>query len=256
MREKGISAITIGTNSVTSQEAIDLAEAQNDVYATVGFHPGNLTSSYEDPHETRDPNPYSADRIRSLAESSKRVVAIGEVGLDYSRLNEHPNPEQAKDIQRIAFVEQIGIACALDLPLVIHVRDAFDDLISILSSEIDTRGSVPFVIHCFTGDWTLAERLLNLGGYLSFTGIVTFKPRAKDDPELHVHRVIERMPLDRIMLETDAPWLAPDPHRGQQNEPVYVEFIAQKVADLRHLSLKEIAEQTTKNATDFFNLPI
>jgi TatD DNase family protein len=187
--------------------------------------------------------------MAAIARSSKRVVAIGEIGLDYHHIDPELDQEDARERQKSAFREQIALASELDLPVVIHCRDAMDDVIEILK---ETR--VRAVMHCFTGSWKMASQLLDLGCFLSFTGNITFKPRTSDDPEEHVHRVIERMPLDRCMIETDAPWLAPVPHRGKRNEPIYVEFVAEKIAELRDKPVQAILEQTTKNAMSFFRL--
>lgn len=252
MNEKGMKAITIGTNAVTSKQAIELAENYSDVYATVGYHPGNIMSEYEDPNELRDTEPYNKTIISEIAHSSDRVVAIGEIGLDYSRLDQHEDQNFVKKEQKRCFQEQIAIARELNIPVVIHCRDAFDDLIDVLIGEKDSGYPVKGVIHCFTESWIVAEKLLDLGLYLSFTGIITFKPRSKDDPELHMHRVIERMPLERMMIETDAPWLTPDPHRGERNEPIFVEFVAKRISELRSIPFEEVMRQTTMNARDFF----
>jgi TatD DNase family protein len=254
MKKRGVKAITVGTNAITSKQAINLAEHHADVYATVGYHPGNILSEYEDSNELKDKDPYRKLTMEKIANSSDRVVAIGEIGLDYSRLDQHQDPNFVKAEQKRCFLEQVSLAKKLDLPVVIHCRDAFNDLIDVLTAEKDSGYPVKGVIHCFTESWDVAEKLLDLGLYLSFTGIVTFKPRSKDDPEGHVHRVIERMPLERMMIETDAPWLSPDPYRGDRNEPIFVEYIAKKIAERRSKTLEHIANVTTRNAIEFFQL--
>ncbi len=255
MREKNIAAITVGTSARTSEQGIRFAETQDDVWTTVGYHPEHLTSSFHDasegPVETFD-----ADEIRRLAQSSKKVVAIGETGLDFFRIDKDRDLEEAHRVQEYAFREHLKIAHELQKPLVIHCRDAFKRLAEIVQDEQTNGHRVKGVVHCFTGSWEEAKPLLDLGLHLSFTGIVTFAPKKTDDPEKHVHRVIERMPIERLLVETDAPWLAPIPHRGEQNEPTYVEFIAQKIAELRHASLDEIAKQTTENAVRVFGLTL
>ena len=255
MREKNIWAITIGTNAVTSKGAINLAESEPDVFASVGFHPANLTSVTPADIEERDPEPYSIDRMKSLADSSKLVVGIGEIGLDYHHIDPNLDPNDAKDLQKKAFIEQVRMAADLDLPIIIHCRDAFDDLITVLRDLAYQGIVIKGVVHCFTENWERAQALLDVGLHLSFTGIVTFKPRTSDDPEQHVHRVIERMPLERIMVETDAPWLSPEPFRGKRNEPAFVEHISDKIAELRGISPEEAARATTENAIRLFSLP-
>ncbi len=246
--------VTVGTNTTTSRGAIESAHAFPGVFACVGYHPNVFTSSYEDPDEPRDTEPYSVELLEKIATSSPRVVALGETGLDYYRMDEGMDPEEGKRRQKDAFLDHIALGRKLDLPVVIHCRDAFEDLIRILSEQKAKGVAIRGVIHCFTGDWALARQLLDLGLHLSFTGIITFKPRSADDPEAHVHRVIERMPIERMMVETDAPWLAPEPHRRERNEPSYVIHVAERIAQLRGVSVDEICLATTENAVRFFKL--
>jgi TatD DNase family protein len=252
MREKNVWTVTVGTNMATSRGAIRLAERAAGVFAAVGYHPGNLTSPQEDGEQEIDTEPYHIAAMREIATSSERVVAMGEIGLDYAYIDQ-TDVKSAVKKQTDAFLEQMSLAADLDLPVIIHCRDAFDDLTTLLRN-MDASARPKAVVHCFTQPWELAERLLDLGLFLSFTGNITFKPRKTDDPALHVHRVIERMPLDRIMIETDAPWLAPVPHRGKRNEPVFVKHVANKIAELRNVPPEEIAKTTTENAMGFFSL--
>lgn len=254
MEEKGMATITVGTNGLTSNQAIDLAEKYPRVFASVGFHPGNLDTAHEDPAEPRDETPYSIDRMREIAQSSKRVVAIGEIGLDYSRLPKDGDVEAYKDRQRIVFLEQFHLAQELELPAIIHCRDAFDDLLVLLADEQNAGKNLRAVIHCYTGDWALAQKLLDLGLFISFTGIITFPTKKSQDPETDTKRVVERMPLESMMIETDAPWLAPVPHRGKQNEPPYVEYVAETIANLRGISKEEVMSMTAKTAERFFGI--
>lgn len=246
--------VTVGTNGKTSRGAIEAAQTFPGVFACVGYHPNVFTSSYEDPDEPQDTEPYSVELLEKIATSSPRVVALGETGLDYYRMDEGLDPEEGKQRQKNAFLDHVSLGRKLDLPIVIHCRDAFEDLIRILSEQREKGVKIQGVIHCFTGDWTLAQRLLDLGLFLSFTGIITFKPRSLDDAEAHVHRVIERMPIERMMVETDAPWLAPEPYRGKRNEPAYVIYVAEQIAKLRGIPLDEICKTTTENAMRFFKL--
>ncbi len=253
MREEGVWGITIGTSGRTSLAGIELAKQQDDVWATVGYHPEHLTSSYIDEHEG-EPEKYSIEEIKEIATSSKKVVGIGETGLDFYRIDEDRDVENAKFIQTQALQEHIALGDELNLPLVIHCRDAFQELARVISDERRSGKKIKGVVHCFTGTWEEAEPLLDLGLHLSFTGIITFPPKKNDDPETHVHRVIERMPMERMLVETDAPWLAPVPYRGKQNEPAYVKYVAQKIAELRNTSFDEIAEKTTQNARKLFGI--
>lgn len=256
MREKGVWGMTVGTNITTSKSGVAFAEQHPDIFATVGYHPEHLTSSYVDEHEPHDPLPYSIDSIAEIAKSgSKKIVAIGETGLDFFRIDKDRDEQEATQLQEFALRDHIHLADELDLPLVIHCRDAFRRLATIIQSEQEAGKKARGVIHCFTGTWDEAQLLLNLGFHLSFTGIITFPPKKGEDPERSIHRTIERMPIDRMLVETDAPWLTPLPYRGKRNEPTYVEHVAEKIAELRGISLDEVAEQTTKNAVSLFKLP-
>ncbi len=253
MREKGVGTVTIGTTIGSSAECIKFAEAHDNVWASVGYHPEHFTSDYAGAGE-EDKNDYSIDALRDLATSSEKVVAIGETGLDFFRIDQGRDIEIAKAKQEKGFRDHIRLAAELDLALVIHSREAFSRLADIIREEQGNGHQPRTVIHCFTGSWLDAEPLLALGCYLSFSGVITFPPKKTENPDLSVHRVIERIPLDRILIETDAPYLTPVPHRGEKNEPTYVEFIAQKIAELHKLPLTEIAKITTDNAMKAFNL--
>lgn len=253
MRALDVQTVTIGTNQETSKQAIDLAESSDRIFASVAYHPEHLTSTYEDETEGGY-QPFEQDEIKRLAGSSKKVVAIGETGLDYFRMDEGIDIEKGKDRQREVFEWHLDLAAKLHLAVVVHVRDAFNDLIEILARRRSNGYSQNIVIHCFTGNWNDAQKLLDLGCYLSFTGIITFKPRKSDNPEDHMHRVIERMPIERLMIETDAPWLSPEPHRGDRNEPGHVQFVAKKVAELRGSVIEEVQKATFENAIRFFDI--
>jgi TatD DNase family protein len=203
--------------------AIRLADAHAPIYATVGVHPHDASKA-------------SGDTYRGLAEllSHPKVLALGEVGLDYHY------DFSPRDVQRGAFIEQMGIAAGARKPIVIHTREAWDDTLALLEQHWKPTG-LPGIMHCFSGSAAEAERCLALGFYLSFGGIVTF-PKATE-----LQEVARTAPADRILVETDAPFLAPVPKRGKRNEPAYVIETAQKLAALRGESLKTIAEMTTRN---------
>ena len=218
--------ICIGTDADHSRRAIEVAasDARGRVWATVGVHP----------HEAK----YGTDEILPLIDAP-RVVAIGECGLDY--YYEH----SPRDVQRAAFAAQIALARIHDLALVVHTRDAWDETFEILRVE-----QVPerLVFHCFTGGRMEAKRALELGAYLSFSGIVTFK-NADDVREAAV-----LCPADRLLVETDAPYLTPVPHRGATNEPAHVAVVGAALAALRDEGEEQLAVQTSSNATRVFNL--
>lgn len=221
--------VTIGIDVESSQKAVILAEGDPRVYATVGVHP----------HGARLLEASTLNTLRRLARS-KKVVAVGEIGLDYYR------DRQPRSIQQECLRRQIELACELGLTAVFHVRDAHSDFFDIMR---EYEGSLSrAVLHCFSGDWAVAERALQMGFYLSIPGTVTY-PKSEVQQD-----VVRRCPSDRLLLETDAPFLAPVPFRGKDNEPSYVLYTAQKVAQLRETTLDEVAQQTTRNAHTVFGI--
>lgn len=230
-RETGIDRIiTIGCDLSTSQAAVALANRYPFVYATVGVHP----------HEVKHIEDGWYNELRRLAEN-KKVVAFGEVGLDY-----HYNHSSPKE-QRDRFREQIQLARELRLPLVIHTREAQEDTIQILKDERSTE--VGGVFHCFSGDAWLAKDALDLGFYLSFSGILTFQNAGM------LRDIAKTVPLDRILIETDCPYLTPVPHRGKRNEPAFVRHVAETLAAILSVSdLDEIHRLTTENARRLFRI--
>lgn len=255
MRAERIAAVTIGTSLDTSRQGITFAEEAEDVWCTVGLHPEHLTSDYQDPNEGPT-GERAVDRaaLVALARSSKKVVALGETGLDWYRLD--GSAEEGKVKQEAAFQEHLSAAHELDLPLVIHCRDALTRLAEILQAEVAAGRKQRGVVHSFTGTWEEAEPLLELGFFLALNGIATFPAKKGADPMRSLDRVIERIPLDRLVLETDAPYLAPGSKRGKRNEPAYVKEVAEHVAKVRGVGLEAVAEQTTDNAIKLFRLPI
>jgi TatD DNase family protein len=227
-RDAGIGRmVTISTRVKRHDQVRAIAERFDDVFCSIGTHPHY---AHEEPDiGTRD--------LVKLTENP-RVVAIGEAGLDYFRNN---SPREA---QERGFRAHIGAARETGLPLVIHSRDADDDMARILEEE-SGKGAFPVVLHCFTGGRDLAMRAIALGHYISFTGILTFK--ASDA----LRAIAAELPGDRILVETDAPYLAPGPYRGKRNEPAYVVETAKVLARTRGVSLEEITRQTTDN---FFRL--
>lgn len=210
--------INVGCDRNSSLRAIDIAGAHPDVWASVGLHP----------HEAVN----GVDSIRDLIDAP-RVIAIGEAGLDY--YYEH----SPRDTQRIAFAEQIALANEHDLPLIIHTRDAWDDTFAVLR---ETGVPTSVIFHCFTGGPAEARRCLDIGAFLSFSGIVTFK-NATD-----VADAARMCANDRILVETDSPYLAPVPHRGRVNQPANVAVVGTHIADLRSIPVDEFAALTSTNA--------
>jgi TatD DNase family protein len=227
-RESGIGMICVGVDLQTSAEAVGLAEQHENIWASVGLHPNdNLAEVYEN-------TPY-----RELAQSD-RVVAIGEIGLDYYRTTDKLDRERQRD----RFEKQLHLAKDLKKPVIIHCREAHEDMQEMLEAFEGER--IQGVIHSFTGTWGEAERYLQLGFYIGFNGIVTFA-RQYDE-------TLKAIPLDRILLETDAPFLAPEPVRGSRNEPVNLIHIAQKIGEIREVEYELIARTTTENAKRLFGI--
>lgn len=226
MRENGVGlAVCVGVNLEDFHQVLALAETHAELYATVGVHP-----EYSDCEEP------DVARLVDLANHPK-VIAIGETGLDYHWQKDKP------EWQRQRFRTHIQAARRSSKPLVIHMREAFDDTLRLLREEgAETVGGV---MHCFTGNWEVAQRALDLGFYLSFSGIVTFKNA------LDIREVARKAPLDLILVETDAPFLAPVPYRGKRNQPAYVRYVAEEVARLRDIDPAILITATTDN---FFNL--
>ena len=251
--EAGIRMITVGTQKDTSQIAVLTARDFPGVFASVGLHPNHLTAMKFDEDElsikTRSEK-FDEDVYRQLADDSK-VVAIGECGLDYYRLPDNLPPEEVKELQRQTFLGHIKLATDIDLPLIVHCRDAYDDVYSMLHKEIHDGHLVRHgVIHSFCGSWRDAERFLDLGFYIGINGIVTFPPK-KDQTE-SLADVVKKIPPDRLLLETDAPYLTPAPHRGKRNEPAFVLHVAEALASILGLSFAELESRTTKNTVTLF----
>ncbi len=224
-RDAGVvGMITVGCDRATSLAAIDVAARHDDVWATVGLHPHDATNG--------------VDTVADLIDRPG-VVAVGEAGLDY--FYDH----SPRDVQRAAFAAQIQLAHQHDLPLVIHTRDAWDDTFDVLAAE---GAPTHTIFHCFTGGPDEARRCLDLGALVSFSGIVTFASAAD------VQAAAALVPIDRLLIETDAPYLAPVPHRGRPNQPAYVSWTAQFIADLRDTPLGTVAAATTDTARRAFRL--
>jgi TatD DNase family protein len=223
--------ITVGIDVDSSCAAVSLAGRFANVWATVGIHP----------HHAEEAEPENIERIARLAKNrAAKVVAYGEIGLDYAK-NYAP-----RDVQLRAFTVQLEVAKGLGLPVIIHDRDAHEATLGVL------RENAPYpaggVMHCFSGDSRLADRVIELGFLVSIPGIVTFN---KSDT---LQRVARDIPLDHLLLETDGPFLAPVPFRGKINKPEYLLYTARKIAELRGIPLDEIARRTTRNAVKLFRL--
>jgi TatD DNase family protein len=230
--EAGVERIIVvgGAGEMSSNAAaVALAESYANLYATVGMHP----------HDAKQVHEQELRQLKKLSAHSK-VIAVGETGLDYY-YNHSP-----REVQRQVFAQFISLADETELPLVVHERDASNETADLLRGE--GKGKVPGVIHCFTGDYEAARNYLDLGFYLSFTGIITFK---NAEP---LREVVRKVPLDRMLVETDSPYLTPAPHRGKRNEPAYVRRVAETVARIKGVALEEVAYTTTCNARELFRI--
>jgi TatD DNase family protein len=213
--------INIGIDAETTENSISLSEKYPQIKATAGYHPSTV-QKYDEPRFLellRHPN----------------VVAVGEIGLDYYRLYNH------KDLQKKVFEAQVKIAVETGLPIVVHDRDAHDDCLRILQKYSPLR----VVFHCFSGDVRFAERVLSEGWHISITGVITYKNNDLD-------QIVRIIPKAQLMIETDCPYLTPIPYRGKRNSPEYLIYVVQRLAEILQTTPKIIAEQTFKNATDFF----
>lgn len=221
--------ITIADDLTEGEKCLEIAADNADIFCTVGVHP----------HRAKEWNEGDGERLKTMLESSKKVVAVGEIGLDY-----HYDFSPRETQQRV-FREQLSLAKELGLPAVVHCREAIADVRSIVE-EVDAG---PFVLHCCTEKWTDVEWILERGSLLSFTGIATF-PKSTD-----IHETVRNCPLESMMVETDAPYLAPIPHRGKRCEPAHVIDTARFIAKEKGISFEQLNAVATKTTVAFFGLP-
>ena len=227
--EKGVKKIlNISSDMASIDRVIELTEKYDQIYGSVGIQP----------HSAYEFNEEILEKLLNL--KNKKIVAIGEIGLDY-----HYN-FSLPEIQRRVFREQARIAKKMSLPLIIHSREAFEDTINILKEEKATE--VGGIIHCFTEDEKKANTYIKFGFYIGIGGAVTFKNT------IFLQEAVKSIPLEKILLETDCPYMTPAPFRGKRNEPGYLNFIAEKIAELKEIDLEEVINQTDINATKIFNL--
>ncbi len=246
--------VNVGTQKGTSAKAVEIAEKYNEgVYATVGLHPIHTEESYHDAQELSEPffakategftsrsEEFDYEFYKNLGNNEK-VVAIGECGLDYYRLGENTKGSQEK-----AFLAQIKLASELKKPLMIHCRNAYSDLIGLLNNQKSLLRSPAGIVHFMSGTKEDSKELINLDFIFSFGGVVTFV-RNYDE-------VIKFIGLERIVLETDAPYVTPIPHRGKRNEPAYVSYVAEKLGELLDKDLEEVIAKTTENSRNVLKI--
>lgn len=229
LADDGVTRVmNIGANMETSKKAIEIANKYDFIYAAVGVHPC----------DTYDMTDEDIERLRIMAKNNPKVRAIGEIGLDYHFDDTKP------DIQKEWFIKQLHLAKELNMPVVIHDRDSKGDAIEILKREGISNG----VMHCFSGSAETARELVKMGFMISFTGVLTFK---------NARRAVEAcrsIPIERLMIETDCPYMAPEPHRGERNYSGYVKYVARKMAEIKGLSYEETARITMENGLRFYGI--
>lgn len=230
MREAGVSrCVCVGSDLPSSLRCIDLAEKYDFIYAAVGVHP----------HEAKDAPGDYLERLTKLLQHPK-VCALGEIGLDYYY------DFSPRDVQKRVFQEQLDLATELDKPVILHIRDAHGDMYDLLRAR--GKNLPKAVIHCCSASAELVREYLKMGFYISFAGPVTFKKAES------VHLASLAVPLERLLIETDSPYLAPVPMRGRRNEPAHVRFVLEKQAELHGVSAEKLAEITTRNAREFYRI--
>lgn len=226
--------ISAGYSLEGSTKAVELSKKYDFIYATCGISPNDIPQTEEELWKT-------LDKIEKLAKENSKVRAIGEIGLDYY----WEKDEKRRELQKKAFIEQIKLANKLELPIVIHTREAVMDTLDILKkNSVNKKG----IFHCCPLNRELVKEGLKLGFYISFAGPVTFKNSKNAD------EIISMVPDDKILIETDSPYLSPEPFRGKRNDPRNVEYVAKKIADVKGLDLEEVAEITYNNAKNIFKI--
>ena len=221
--------LTISVDSKTSKKNVEIAEKFNEIFCSIGIHPSHVLRSTQS----------DIEEIKNLFQLNNKIIAIGEIGLDLFR-NKNLN-------QQIDFFEsQICFAIEKDLPIIIHTREAEEETIAVLKKYISK--NLKFLIHCFAGTQQFADKIIELGGYISFSGILTFKNSEK------IRNVCKTIPLEKIMIETDSPYLSPEPLRGQVNCPSNVILVANKISQIKNIDVKDVGLITSQNFSNFFSI--
>ena len=231
LKEKGLDyVVNPGADMETSKTAIELANKHDFIYAAVGVHP----------HDVENMTEADIELLRKYALENEKVVAIGEIGLDYYY------DLSPRETQKKWFKRQIELANELKLPFIVHDRDAHGDTMEIIKST--KAAETGCLLHCYSGEVELAREYVKMGCYLSIPGTVTFKNNRK------TVEVVREIPLERLMIETDSPYMAPVPHRGKRNEPIYVQYVAEKIAQIKGISVEEVAKATNENTKKAYKM--
>jgi len=254
-REKNTKMILVGTQQDTSKQGVKLAEKNEDMYASVGLHPiqsKQVEVEEEDTSFVAKGEDFDKQYYQELIEDSDEVVAIGETGLDKHHIPDNLSTEKAIEAQWSAYLKQIKLAREYDLPVIMHIRNAHDEMIARLKNiDTDYKG----VIHCFTSNWSHAKEYLKLGFNISFTGIITFPPKSSNPKVQHdLWEAVAKTTLEKIMVETDSPFLAPQKYRGETAEPWMVKEVVKKVADIKDITCEKVRTKTVANTKQFFKI--
>ncbi len=256
--EKGMITNVVGTQKDTSRLAVELAEKYDWIYATIGTHPIHLFPTHIDEEETSFVSReeiFDEEYYEELVKS-KKVIAIGETGIDLFHIPEDKSKEEILAKQSEVFLAHINFAQKHNLPLVIHSRESHEEIIEILNSKIiNLKSKINGTMHCYSGNWYYAEKYLQMGLYLGFTGVLTFPARKTNpQPTYDLLEVIRKIPLDRILVETDSPYLAPQLYRGERAEPWMVAEVLKKIAEVRGMQISEVEKQVEANARKLFGV--
>lgn len=252
-KERNIVLNLVGTQKDTSRQAVELAESRDNIFATIGIHPIHLFPTHVDEEESsfmsREEN-FDEDYFANLAKSEK-VIAVGECGMDLFHVPKDKAVEEVLKKQKEVFLAQYHFAQKHNLALVIHVRDAHKEFIEVLE---DLPKPIRGVVHCFSGDWWAAQKYLSFGLSLGFTGIITF-PIKKTQPQIQedLWEVVNKVPLDRFLVETDSPYLAPQKYRGTRCKAWMVEEVIEKIAEIKNLSVQEVGKLSWENSLRVFD---
>lgn len=249
----GINMIIVGSQLSTSQRAVEIAnQYETGVFAAIGLHPIHLEDQiYKDKIDGEEiefrtrAEKFNSAAYEKLA-NNKKVVAFGETGFDFYHM-QNKDKQKIINLQSAVLLEHLNLTEKLNIPVILHCRDAYAEMLDFLQKN---RQNIKGVLHCYSGTLEQAKQYLKLGLYLGFTGIITFKNKSLDV----LRQVVKETPLDKILVETDCPYLTPEPFRGQRNEPQYVKYVAQKIAEIKNISVNEVVEQTTKNIHQLFNI--
>ncbi len=252
--------ISVSTEPADHRQAIAITEKDDQIFASVGLHPHYFNEQKTvNNKQTRDNNSQQLTKdiaeLRKLAQNNPKIIAIGECGLDYFSHTDELITDEQKAWQKEGFRAQIGLARELGLPVIIHCRDAYEDVFEIIRQE---SGETKFILHCYMGDTEVTKKFLTLPNvYFSFTGNITYAVKkvlegTKDD----IRETVKRVPLERMLTETDCPFLAPMPHRGKRNEPMFVNEVVKKIAEIHECSFGQVGDATQKSLDRIFTIEI